>query len=167
MLRRNGPVMKSVESVLRLEGSTVYRNETLLLTDKAVCGVLAVDARALVEVVDRNTERPLWTRLTDARMVTVVDVARSNRLADQINQPTVYPQLYSVSMRYFLRRYYSGSVRTIRDDGPCSQKALSCNVLPSRPVECRVHPCSLVDGPCSSILCTGVVNTAREHGCPS
>jgi len=80
---------------------TVYRNETLLLTDKAVCGVLAVDARALIEVVDRNTERPLRTRLTDARMVTVVDVAGSNRLADQINQLTVYPQLYSVSMRYF------------------------------------------------------------------
>jgi len=75
--------------------------ELIQLTDEAVAGVLAVYARALVEVFDGNAERALRTRATDARVITVVNVACSNRFADQINDSTVYPYLCSVSKHYF------------------------------------------------------------------
>jgi len=71
-----------------------------ILTDEAVAGILAVHAGALVEVVDGHTERSLRTRTTDARMITVVDVARVNRFTDQIHYSPVYPQLYPATKRH-------------------------------------------------------------------
>jgi len=64
----------------------------------AVAGVFAVDARTLVEVSDRDTERALRTWLTHARVIAIIDIDRTDRFTNHIDQLSIDPQLHHVNI---------------------------------------------------------------------